>query len=145
MNKYEATVQKLQDSLHREPTRQEIAEELKLSLAECYTRFAEVTVISFDGPTHFDSQTQIQDRTILDPEFAAIRGQDRDKLAAAIRTLPTRWQRILHLYYFEELTMKKVGSIMHVNESRVSQICKESISRLQVLMGSPLAAKAAGA
>jgi RNA polymerase sigma factor (sigma-70 family) len=53
-------------------------------------------------------------------------------LARAIEKLPARERLVLALYYHEELTMKEVGGILGVNESRVSQIHSKAVSKLRL-------------
>ena len=55
-------------------------------------------------------------------------------LANAIAQLPHREQQVLALYYQEELTMKEVGTVLGVGESRVSQIHSVAVARLRVLL-----------
>jgi DNA-directed RNA polymerase specialized sigma24 family protein len=52
------------------------------------------------------------------------REQLREVLSVAVKTLPERYQKVVLLYYTKELTMKEIGGIMGINESRVSQIHK---------------------
>ena len=54
----------------------------------------------------------------------------RDKLTAAIELLPFRYQQVVRLYYERDLTMKEIGGILGVNESRVSQIHKSALERM---------------
>jgi RNA polymerase sigma factor for flagellar operon FliA len=60
---------------------------------------------------------------------------ERDELAAvlgtAIEALPERERLVLSLYYYEEFTMKEIGSMLGVNESRVSQIHSKAALRLR--------------
>jgi RNA polymerase sigma factor for flagellar operon FliA len=55
----------------------------------------------------------------------------RHLLAGAIAELPEKEQRVLSLYYFEELTMKEVGTVLGIGESRVSQIHSLAMVRLR--------------
>lgn len=66
-----------------------------------------------------------------DPLSTLIQGQTREKLAAALETLPEKERLVLNLYYFEELTLKEVGIAMGIGESRVSQIRCTALSRLK--------------
>ncbi len=52
-------------------------------------------------------------------------------LARAIAELPEKEQQVLALYYFEELTMKEVGAVLGIGESRVSQIHSLAVVRLR--------------
>jgi RNA polymerase sigma factor for flagellar operon FliA len=72
-------------------------------------------------------------------------------LAEAISELPEKEQRVLALYYYEELTMKEVGAALGIGESRVSQIHSLAMIRLRArlnFLAEPTAtgarAKAAG-
>jgi RNA polymerase sigma factor for flagellar operon FliA len=59
------------------------------------------------------------------------RAEIRDSLSQAIDSLPTRERQVIALYYVEELTMKEIGSVSGVTESRVSQIHTQAIIRLR--------------
>jgi RNA polymerase sigma factor for flagellar operon FliA len=65
------------------------------------------------------------------PYFQCLRSEMRQLLAQAISELPEKEQRVLALYYFEELTMKEVGSALGIGESRVSQIHSLAMVRLR--------------
>jgi len=56
-------------------------------------------------------------------------------LADAISKLSEKEKLVVTLYYFEDLTLKEISSIMKVSESRVSQIHTKAISRLQGKLG----------
>ena len=62
------------------------------------------------------------------------RVEKRDRLAAAIEALPEKERLVVSLYYVEELTMKEIGAVIGVNESRVSQIHSKAISRLRTAL-----------
>lgn len=55
----------------------------------------------------------------------------RARLAAAVDLLPEKERLVISLYYVEELTMKEIGTVIGVNESRVSQIHSKAIGRLR--------------
>ena len=54
----------------------------------------------------------------------------RTTLARAIGTLPERYQKVVFLYYTNEMTMKEIGDVLGVNESRVSQIHKTALKKM---------------
>ena len=60
----------------------------------------------------------------------------RMTLERAIGTLPERYQKVVFLYYTNELTMKEIGDVLGVNESRVSQIHKTALKRMAVALQS---------
>ena len=59
----------------------------------------------------------------------------RDRIRAAIATLPPRERRVIALYYYGEATMKQIGAEIGVNESRVSQLHARAIQRLRKSLG----------
>jgi RNA polymerase sigma factor for flagellar operon FliA len=65
------------------------------------------------------------------PDRAYEREETRDRVRAAIASLPPREQKVIGLYYYGEATMKQIGSEIGVNESRVSQLHARAIRRLR--------------
>jgi RNA polymerase sigma factor for flagellar operon FliA len=57
-------------------------------------------------------------------------------LGVAIKTLPERYQKVVFLYYTDEMTMREIGGILGVNESRVSQIHKSALQKMHVVLQS---------
>jgi RNA polymerase sigma factor FliA len=78
------------------------------------------------------------------PDELFARSEMRERLSSAMKTLPERYQQVVTLYYDRDLTMKEIGGILGVNESRVSQIHKCALERMQsVLTGSGISSAAA--
>lgn len=73
-----------------------------------------------DFPAKADSQ----------PDNICVRSEMRTMLSSAIKTLPARYQRVVTLYYTGDLTMKEIGGLMGINESRVSQIHKSALEKM---------------
>ncbi len=69
-----------------------------------------------------------------DPLLLCLQGERKEMLADAIAELPEREQQVLALYYHEELTMKEVGAVLGVGESRVSQIHSVAVARLRAAL-----------
>ena len=59
----------------------------------------------------------------------------RDRVRAAIASLPPRERKVIGLYYYAEATMKQIGAEIGVNESRVSQLHARAIQRLRKSLG----------
>jgi RNA polymerase sigma factor for flagellar operon FliA len=59
----------------------------------------------------------------------------RDRVRAAIASLPPRERKVVGLYYYAEATMKQIGAEIGVNESRVSQLHARAIQRLRKTLG----------
>jgi RNA polymerase sigma factor for flagellar operon FliA len=57
-------------------------------------------------------------------------------LARVIGSLPKRYQKVVFLYYTNEMTMKEIGEVMGVNESRISQIHKTALKKMATVLQS---------
>ena len=68
------------------------------------------------------------------PDSICAREQLRSVLGVAMKTLPERYQKVVMLYYTNEMTMKEIGGILGINESRVSQIHKSALEKMQVAL-----------
>lgn len=66
------------------------------------------------------------------PLFQCLQGEARQRLQHAIDGLPERERLIMTLYYFEEMTMKQIGAVLGVVESRISQMHQMAVHRLRV-------------
>src|SRR4030095_12985738 len=73
------------------------------------------------------------------PDRAFEEKEVRDRIRAAIASLPPRERRVVALYYYGEATMKQIGAEIGVNESRVSQLHARAIRRLRDALGSSVA------
>ena len=73
----------------------------------------------------------MEDRISLDPTDRIDIEDLKDVMNGAILRLPPRERLVIALYYYEELTLKEIGSILNVSESRISQIHTKAIVRLR--------------
>lgn len=118
-----------------EPTAEAISERMGVSLAEYHRISGEVdsTVL---GPRQ--SRTDEGDlpkaepaaRWADRPDAASVRNESRALLASAAALLPERYRLMLTLMYDRDMTMKQVGGVLKVNESRVSQMHKAAMGHL---------------
>jgi RNA polymerase sigma factor for flagellar operon FliA len=69
------------------------------------------------------------------PDTAYEKSETRDRVRAAIASLPWRERKVVGLYYYGEATMKQIGAEIGVNESRVSQLHARAIRRLRAALG----------
>jgi hypothetical protein len=69
------------------------------------------------------------------PDTAYEKAETRDRVRAAIQSLPWRERKVIGLYYYGEVTMKHIGAGIGVNESRVSQLHARAIRRLRDALG----------
>lgn len=134
--------QKLGSELGRAATEQEVAEALGLSLEDLHRLLNELGGLeigslqqdSYEDGAEVDLAESIPADDDLNPFQACLDGEMKQLLAQAISELPEKERQVLALYYYEELTMKEVGAVLGVGESRVSQIHTMAVSRLRARM-----------
>src|SRR5207248_1252029 len=73
----------------------------------------------------------IEDTEAPDPQGALSQTELREAIADAIARLPEREKLVVTLYYYEELTLREIGEVLGVTESRVSQLHTKAILRLK--------------
>jgi RNA polymerase sigma factor FliA len=153
----ESTYSELSGKLGRAPSEMEIAQQMGLNLRELQLLLAELDGLelsslriesSRDGKPE-DLTDYVPSKPEDTPFFQCLRSETKHLLERAISELPEKEQRVLALYYYEELTMKEVGVALGIGESRVSQIHSLAMVRLRSRLNAlnPPAAhgKAAGA
>jgi len=139
----EATMQKLQTELGRSASEPELAQAMDMSLEDFQHMLDEIRglevgslqVESLEDGRETDLGETIPGPANQDPLFLCMQGERKQMLADAIAQLPKREQQVLALYYQEELTMKEVGAVLGVGESRVSQIHSVAVARLRATLG----------
>lgn len=89
-----------------------------------------------DDPEAATHWAMLPDPSAADPCVEALRSERRDTLAAAIHELPERERSVIFLYYYHEMTLKEVGAVLGVGESRVCQLHAKALLHLQDSLGS---------
>lgn len=130
-------VSRVRTRLNRDPAEEEIAAELDMSLEDLQRLRARLCGLDL-GSLHTESSDQSGEEEIErceskeeDPYHQALRAEMADLLARAMDELPQRQREVLSLYHFQDLTMKEVGRILSIGESRVSQIHSAALLRLR--------------
>jgi RNA polymerase sigma factor FliA len=137
----DAMTQALSMKLGRTPAEAELAAEMGVGV-DRWRRIAfelrTVGLVSASG-----SADQERDRAMefpagpdLQPDRMCRHRQMRSTLARAIGTLPKRYQKVVFLYYTNEMTMKEIGDALGVNESRISQIHKTALKKMATVLQS---------
>ncbi len=132
----------LEHKLQRAPTDQEMAEQLDMSLEDFHSSLVQISnssVVALDELwTLSDSSGDqvslldtIQDHDAVDPVSAMSQSEIKDRLSDAIERLPDREKLVVALYYYENLTLREIGEVLGVTESRVSQLHTKAILRLK--------------
>jgi RNA polymerase sigma factor for flagellar operon FliA len=125
----------------RAPSEPEIAAELGMELEEYQQLLGELKGLEI-GTLHVERSEDsgeeelayIPNKPEEDPLFCCLRSEMQTRLASAIDRLPERERLVMTLYYYEELTMKEIGLILGVVESRVSQIHASAVLHLRSLL-----------
>jgi RNA polymerase sigma factor for flagellar operon FliA len=73
----------------------------------------------------------IQDHDAPDPQQLLDASELKDRLADAISALPEREKLVIALYYYENLTLREIGEVLGVTESRISQLHTKAVLRLK--------------
>ena len=138
----EKTNAELEHKLQRAPTDQEMAEALETTVEDfqsSLTRISNSSVIALDELWTLSDASgdqvslldTLQDPNAADPAQAMDATEMKDRLADAIARLPEREKLVVALYYYENLTLREIGEVLGVTESRVSQLHTKAILRLK--------------
>lgn len=141
-NRLEDAFSHLQKKLGRSPDEEEVARHLGISLDEYFKLLDEsrcVSIISSEDLPHnyFDNHGQDESMEKIDsgnPLDLLANRELKAKLKEAIDDLPEKERLVLSLYYYEELTMKEIGKVMELTESRVCQLHAQATVRLRTVV-----------
>jgi RNA polymerase sigma factor for flagellar operon FliA len=133
---------RLENNLQRAPTEQEMASSLDMDLEEFRDALLEIansSVLALDDlwtvadPTggQISLLDTIRDPTAVDPQQEIDATELKDRLADAIESLPDRERLVIALYYYENLTLREIGEVLAVTESRVSQLHTKAVLGLR--------------
>ncbi len=125
----------------RAATDEEVAKEMDINMGDYFHLLEDVrgaTLLSLDEHCSSDDGNSpnkihdtIQDTNHVDPIAILEVQKMRNVVDCSLDDLPERERLVLILYYYEEMTLKEIGSILGVSESRVSQIHTKAIGRLR--------------
>ena len=128
----------------RQPTTEELAESMGTSTEELRTRQSEISssdVTSLNSLVLSDDETNVEridtieseDRHV-DPESAAMTEAAKARFRRAFANLPDREREVAVLLYVKNLTLREIGDILEVSESRVCQIHSELKKKLRTAL-----------
>jgi RNA polymerase sigma factor for flagellar operon FliA len=139
---FERVNMKLESKLRRAPTDDEMATELEISVNDFQDQLVQIsnsTIVALDelwsvSDASGDSVSLLDtlpDRGAPDPQVLVDESELRDRIADAIAALPEREKLVVALYYYENQTLREIGEVLGVTESRVSQLHTKAVLRLR--------------
>lgn len=128
-------IAKLTAALERPPEEEEIAKELEMSVTDYRTMLTALDRAGMTRLEMLDLDGELPANDIELPDDSAGRREMQRAVTDAIHTLPQRLQQVLTLYYVEECTLREIGAVLDVSESRVCQLHSEAIHRLRAAVG----------
>ena len=143
----ERAIGELESKLGRAPTDDEIAGKVGITVDELDESLADISrssiaaldelwTLSGDGGDQVSLLDTIEDTEGPNPQEALAQTELREALGEAIARLPEREKLVVTLYYYEELTLREIGEVLGVTESRVSQLHTKAILRLKARLAS---------
>jgi len=145
----ERAMTELEAKLGRAPSDEEIASKVgitKEDLDESLTDISRSSIAALDelwtvsgsGGDQVALIDTIEDTQGPEPQSAFAVTEARESIADAISRLPEREKLVITLYYYEDLTLREIGEVLGVTESRVSQLHTKAILRLKARLGGSL-------
>jgi RNA polymerase sigma factor FliA len=139
---------KLENHLQRTPTEEEVADQLGMDVDEFRDALLEIansSVLALDdlwtmadpGGGQISLIDTIRDPAAVDPQEEIDATELKERLAVAIESLPDRERLVIALYYYESLTLREIGEVLGVTESRVSQLHTKAVLGLRSHMQIP--------
>ncbi len=132
----------LEKKLGRPATEEEVADAMDVEVDKLHkivNRVSNVSMVSLERETkHNNNRTTLLDKLMdedMESPFERLDSEEmRSFLADTIERLPKKERVVISLYYYKELTMKEIGTILKLTESRVSQIHTKAVIRLRCKM-----------
>jgi RNA polymerase sigma factor FliA len=137
----ETVTRDLTVKLQRTPTQSEIAEAMGIEARRWTSLMIDFRTLGMAATRQCSAGSdEMPEREIpcapsQCPDQVFAHSQMRQKLSSAMSNLPERYQQVVTLYYERDMTMKEISSFLGVNESRVSQIHKAALEKMQAFFG----------
>ncbi len=136
---------KLEHKLQRAPSDEEVAAELGISVDEfqesllsishsSVAALDELWSVSDSSGDQVSLMDTLEDPNAPDPANVVDVSDLKDRIADAIARLPEREKLVIALYYYENLTLREIGEVLGVTESRISQLHTKAVLRLRSRM-----------
>lgn len=132
----EAATRDLATQLQRNPTEDEVASKLGVEVDRWRQMMVDLRNVGLVSASTRSNESEdlpapeFPTSPDTHPDSICAKEELRSMLATALRTLPERYQKVVMYYYANELTMKEIGGMLGINESRVSQIHKAALEKM---------------
>ena len=128
--------------LERPPTEEEVAEKMTIDVSKVREALTDAShvVLSLDHMVFWDDEDEVTyheklpDHEQNDPGDIVDAAYEQSAIVGALCKIEKRDRLILSLYYFEELTLKEIGKLLNISESRVCQLHARAIMRLKAIL-----------
>ncbi len=136
----EKAIVSLENDHGRPPTDEEISQRMNISMEEYFDLLREVSatsLLSLDENIFNEEGGKaslhevVEDEDVVDPVDTINREELKDLVVQYIDDLPETERLVIALYYYEELTLKEIGQVLQLSESRISQIHTKTIISLR--------------
>ncbi|MFU0823754.1 FliA/WhiG family RNA polymerase sigma factor [Clostridium sp.] len=142
LNRYNAAIELLQKKNLKDPSNIEIAEELGITIGEVgeienfinYISVVSLEDLIFSEDDDMSLMGTIEDEKSPNPENALEEQEKIEYLTKALEMLNEKDKTVLSLYYYEGMTLKEIGKVLGVSESRVCQLHSRAIIHLRKMM-----------
>lgn len=142
LNRYNTAIELLQKKNLKDPSNIEIAEELGITVGEVgeienfinYISVVSLEDLIFSEDDDMSLMGTIEDKKSPNPENALEEQEKIEYLTKALEMLNEKDRTVLSLYYYEGMTLKEIGKVLGVSESRVCQLHSRAIIHLRKMM-----------
>ena len=137
----ERAIIELEGKLGRTVDDKEVAEELDISIDEFHklvSRISGTSLMSLNDVWHGGDESEelsfietVESPLNTNPDVMVEREEVKNIIVEAIKKLPDKEKKVIVLYYYEDLTLREIGEVLEVTESRVSQLHTKAVMRLR--------------
>ena len=142
IKEYNKCVENLQNTYYRQPSLEEVSKYMDISIKEANDiklKMMSRSNVSLDGVIYEDESEvklidTIKEKEEQSPSYIIEKQELQEVMEKAIDNLKEKDKLVLSLYYYEDMTLKEIGLVLGVSESRVSQLNTRAISNLRAEM-----------
>jgi RNA polymerase sigma factor FliA len=137
----EETIAMLENKLGHTVDDEDIAKEMGISVDELSSLISKISgtsIISLhdiwymgDDSDEVSFMETLESPSNLNPDSLIEREEVKSVIVEAIKHLPDKEKKVIVLYYYEDLTLKEIGEVLEITESRISQLHTKAIMRLR--------------